>query len=463
MKKRLVALLLMIVIFSVTVLTSCDAVLGAVDGLFGNQDSEQNGDQNGDQNEDQSGDQNGAQNDDQDPGYSDALALINVPERFKKAYTIDREKLELAASKATAKLKDFAKKNGIGFIKTCSEDYLYPSSANNNWTCGMYTGSYLMAYQITGDKFFADVVNEHVKSYVEREAKKVGMDDHDVGFVFVPSCVGAYKVLGSETAKDAAARAVEYYYGTGYSQEGKFIIRAHSWNDLGGYRTMIDSLMNASLFLWAGKELGNENYTQAGLDHNLTTVDLIVRDDGSTYHHYQFDPVTSKPLYGLTWQGYSDESCWSRGHSWGIYGFSIAFSYTKNVYIKDAQRAAVYYMLNHLPEDLIPYWDYTFRSGSEPRDSSAAAIAVCGMLDMASQLPENSAQRLVYESAAAQIMEAIIDKCTTDIGVEYDGLIHSVTHGKPQNLAVGECAPYADYFYLEALARYLKHDFIRPW
>jgi hypothetical protein len=82
---------------------------------------------------------------------------------------------------------------------------------------------------------------------------------------------------------------------------------------------------------------------------------------------------------------------------------------------------------------------------------------------MASQLPENSAQRLVYESAAAQIMEAVIDKCTTDIGVEYDGLIHSVTHGKPQNLAVGECAPYADYFYLEALARFLKHDFIRPW
>ena len=60
-------------------------------------------------------------------------------------------------------------------------------------------------------------------------------------------------------------------------------------------------------------------------------------------------------------------------------------------------------------------------------------------------------------------MEALIDNCTSDIGIEYDGLIHSVTHGKPQNLAVGECAPYADYFYLEALARFLKADFIRPW
>lgn len=404
---------------------------------------------------------------DEDMGVSDDyladLAKINVPERFKQAYTIDRAKLENAANAAVTKLKSFAEKNGIGFLGTSSTDYKYTSSANNNWVCGMYTGSYLMAYQITGDTWFSDVVESHVESFVEREANRVGMDDHDVGFAFVPSCVGAYKVLGLESARDAAKRAVDYYYSTGYSQEGKFIIRSHKWNAPGGYRTMIDSLMNATLLFWAGKTYGVEDYFYAGYDHNLTSVDLIVRDDGSTYHHYQFDTETSKPLYGLTWQGYSDDSCWSRGQSWGIYGFSIAYSYTKDSRIRNAQRDVTYYMLNHLPDDLIPYWDYTFTSGEEPRDSSAAAIAVCGMLDMASMLPHGSAQRTVYESAAAQIMEALIDKCTTDIGVEYDGLIHSITHGKPQNLAVGECAPYADYFYLEALARFLKHDFVRPW
>ena len=328
----------------------------------------------------------------------------------------------------------------------------------------MYTGSYLMAYQLTGDTWFGDVVNTHVESYIAREAGKVGMDDHDVGFVFMPSCVGAYKVLGNESARDAAIRAVEYYYNTSYSKEGKFIIRSHkSWDKGSGCRTMIDSLMNASLFFWAGQSLQNEAYFNAGYDHNLTSVDLIIRPDSSTYHHYQFDPATAKPMYGLTWQGYSDESCWARGHSWGVYGFSIAYSYTKDARLMNAQRDLTYYMLRHLPGDLIPYWDYTFTSGDEPRDSSAAAIAVCGMLDMAEMLPEGSAQRLVYESAAAQIMEALIDKCTTDIGVEYDGLIHSVTHAKPQGTAISECAPYADYFYLEALARFLKKDFIRPW
>ncbi|MBO5009710.1 MAG: glycoside hydrolase family 88 protein [Clostridia bacterium] len=460
MKERILAFVLMTVICFSTMLTSCDFVLD----LFEQEEESENGNDTPDGGEEDGGAGDGDPGLNPDPErYEAELAAINVPVRFKEAYTIDRAKLEGAAAAATEKLKAFGTKHGMGFVTTSSTDYKYGESKNNNWVCGMYTGSYLMAYQITGDNWFKDVVTEHIDSFVEREANRVGMDDHDVGFAFVPSCVGAYKVLGLESAKAAAQRAVAYYYSTGYSQEGRFIIRSHKWNALGGYRTMIDSLMNASLFLWAGKEFDREEYTMAGYQHNLTSVRLIVRDDGSTYHHYQFDPETSKPLYGLTWQGLSDESCWSRGQSWGVYGFSIAYSYASDSIIRNAQRDVTYYMLNHLPDDLIPYWDYTFTSGDEPRDSSAAAIAVCGMLDMASMLPEGSAQRTVYESAAAQIMEALIDKCTTDIGVEYDGLIHSVTHGKPQNLAIEECAPYADYFYLEALARFLKQDFIRPW
>lgn len=481
MKRRIVALFLLLVICILTLLTSCNWCT-----MFDGENSDNRNDvqnenpnvnENGNQSEDDGdkGDQSedDVDNDDQsnntgnvDPGddYQADLAKINVPERFKQVYTIDRVKLEQAAEAATEKLKAFANENGTGFLGVSSKNYKYNSSKNNNWVCGMYTGSYLMAYQLTGDTWFSDVVNSHIESYIEREAGKIGMDDHDVGFVFMPSCIGAYKVLGNESARDAAIRAVEYYYNTSYSKEGKFIIRAHkNWSKGSGCRTMIDSLMNASLFFWAGSNLDNSDYFNAGYDHNLTSIDLLIRDDASTYHHYQFDSATSKPLYGLTWQGYSNESCWARGHSWGIYGFSIAYSYTKDDRIMNVQRDLTYYMLNHLPDDLIPYWDYTFISGNEPRDSSAAAIAVCGMLDMAAALPEGSAQRTVYESAAAQIMEALIDKCTTDIGVEYDGLIHSVTHAKPQGTAISECAPYADYFYLEALARFLKKDFIRPW
>ena len=264
---------------------------------------------------------------DKEPTTPDApVTSADVPERFKVAYTIDRAKLEAAAAAATEKLLALYEQGGNSFPATCSKDYQYTFGANNNWTAGMYTGTYLMAYQLTGDERFADIVNDHIETFVYRVDNRVGMDDHDVGFAFVPSCVGAYKVLGSETAKDAAIRAVADYYGTGYSQDGEFIIRAHNWSGKDGYRTMIDSMMNASLFFWAGEYTHMLKYTNAATNHSLTSVDLLVRDDGSTFHHYQFDPDTSEPLYGLTWQGYADESCWARGQSWGVYGFSIAYS-----------------------------------------------------------------------------------------------------------------------------------------
>ena len=455
MKKRIIALLLLLLMGCQLMLTSCTAdFFGVFQSNNGKSEEEEN-----------KGDNSSNQTPPADLNADISLAEIDVPERFKQAYTIDRAKLERAAADATEKLLLMYAESGGKFPNTSSTNYQYVYGENNNWTCGMYTGSYLMAYQLTGDQRFANIVEEQIASYVYRAENRVGMDDHDVGFAFMPSCIGAYKILGSETAKNAALNAIGYYYDTSYSYKGKFIIRSHkSWNSGSGCRTMIDSLMNASFFFWTGEHLDNDDYFNAGLNHCLTTVDLIVRDDGSTYHHYQFDPKTAKPLYGVTWQGYADESCWARGHSWGVYGFSIAYSYTQNAKIFEAQRDVTYYMLNHLPEDLIPYWDYTFTNGSdEPLDTSAAAIAVCGMLDMAKMLPEGSAQRIVYESAAAQIMEVLIDRYTGDIGVAYDGLLNTVTHAKPQGIAIEECAPYADYFYLEALARYLDADFIRPW
>ena len=66
-------------------------------------------------------------------------------------------------------------------------------------------------------------------------------------------------------------------------------------------------------------------------------------------------------------------------------------------------------------------------------------------------------------AAAAQLIESVIDKYTGDIGAEYDGLIHHVTHAKPQGQGFDECAVYGDFFYIEALARYLNPDFKKYW
>lgn len=390
---------------------------------------------------------------------------LNNSSRFSDRYEISRNKLINAAEAACNKLENNIRKNGIGFPDVCSKNYRYVYGENDNWECGMYTGCIWLAYEITGDKFFRDIAEKQLASFKRRIDEKIGMDDHDVGFVYSPSCVAAYKLTGNEQARQYALDAVKYFYEHSYSKEGKFIIRLHKmWNEGAGCRTMMDSLMNAPLLFWAAKETGNEEYYNAAVEHNKTTMKYLVRDDASTFHHYQFDPQTAKPVKGLTFQGYSDDSCWSRGHSWGVYGFPIAYTYCKDEELIKTHKAVTYYMLNTLPNDNITYWDYVFTQGSdEPRDSSAGAISVCGMLEMSKHIPDDVEDKNIFTNASAQMMDALIDKCTGEKEYEYDGLICHVTHAKPFGFAIDECAVYGDYFYMEALARYLNPNRKMYW
>ena len=392
--------------------------------------------------------------------------ILERPERFAKPHVIPREKLEAAAKAACDKLEKFAKSHDVlKFPDTRSKDFKYDLRDDIEWwESGMYTGRYLLAYELTGNEYFREVVKAQLPTFRDRLEKRIGVNCHDVGFIYVPSCVAAWKVLGDEEARKTALDALEYYHSTSYSKEGKFIIRSFKgWASGGGCRTMMDSMMNVPFFFWGALETGNAELTKDGRDHTKTTETYLIREDGSSFHHYQFDPETAGPVKGITLQGNSDDSCWSRGHSWGVYGFPVAYSYCKEDFQREVHKDITYFMLNHLPDDMIPYWDYDFVSGDHPRDTSAGAIAVCGMLEMCKYLPDDAEQKPIFESAAAQMLEAIIDGYTGDIGVEYDGLIHHVTHAKPQGQGIDECAVYGDYFYLEALTRYLKLDWKRYW
>lgn len=393
---------------------------------------------------------------------------LNNPEKYASVPKISREKLIKAAEKATDKLEELSKKYGVAFPATRSIEYKYQCAENKNWEAGMYTGCYWRAYQITGNKYFREVAESHLPTYEHRYINRISMDDHDVGFVFIPSCIAAYKLTGNEWARELAIKVADYYYRMSYSAEGKFLIRSYRmWQGgvYAGYRTMMDSLMNAPLLFWATEETGDPKYAAAALNHERTTERYLIREDGSSFHHYQFDTATSHPVNGVTLQGYSDDSCWSRGHSWGVYGFPMAYNHIKASFLPAVHKDISYFMLNHLPEDNIPYWDYNFTSGDESRDASAAVISACGMLEMAKNLPDSAEQKTVFESASAQLVEATIDRCTTPLTVNnYDGLIHHVTHAKPQGQGIDQCAVYGDYFYLEALERYLNpNGFVNFW
>ena len=397
----------------------------------------------------------------------DSKIILNGAERFQKEFTLDKAKLVHAVEVAADKLEARYKAHGTQIPYSSTENFKYHDfGINKDWTAGLYSGCFWLAYELTGNDFFKKAAEAQLETFQERFDTKTAIDDHDVGFVFSPSAVAAYKLTGSEKARKLALDATEYFYTHSYSKEGKFIIRSwKTWDKGTGCRTMMDSLMNAPILFWATKETGDTKYAEAAIDHVKTTNNLLIRADASSCHHYQFDPKTAAPVGQVTWQGNRDESCWSRGHSWGIYGFPIAYAYAKEAlgFIPDLHRDITYYMLNHLPEDLIPYWDYDFISGDEPRDSSAAAIAVCGMNEMVKALPDSAEQKKLFANASAMMLDSLIDNYANDIGTEYEGLVHHVTHAKPQGRGINECAAYGDYFYLEALLRFMKPDFKMYW
>lgn len=391
-------------------------------------------------------------------------AYTTVPERFMKPYELPAEKIDCAIEAALAKLEQNLPRWELGFVANDVNHRKYREIRNCNWEHGMNTGIYWLAYELSGNEKFRQVAERMLPSYRTRLEEKIGMDDHDVGFAFSPSCVAAYRMFGDEEIKKLLLETVDYYYNTGYSQKGGFVLRYWPGQDTeGGCRTMMDTEMNAPFLFWAGQETGKQEYTDAAISQNKITAEYLIRDDGSSYHHYQFEPGTHKPVRGVTWQGRADESCWSRGHAWGVYGFPIAYAYTKDPYFADIHKDVTYYLLNKLPEDLIPYWDFDFTSGDEPRDSSVNAISICGMLEMIKYLPDDAPEKAIYQSAAAQMMEALIDKCTGTDCYEHDGLICHVTGGVPQNECIDSITVYGDYFYLEALMRYKNPDWKMYW
>lgn len=385
------------------------------------------------------------------------------PERFAAPHPIAPEKIDRAIEKALEKIEKNIKAWGDGFVGTYTTGYKYPIGENNNWVCGMHTGLYLLAWELSGKQIFLDAAKAHLETYKKRLDEKIALWDHDVGFVYTPACVAAYRVTGEKKYREWALEAANHLYDAGFAKKGGFILRGFNWPGEGGCRTMMDTLMNAPLLFWSAEQTGNKEHYDAAMSQEKITERLLIREDASSFHHYQFEPDTFAPRCGVTWQGHSDDSCWSRGHSWGVYGFPIAYDYCKEDWLIGLHKDIVYFMLNHLPDDMVPYWDYDFMEGDHPRDTSASTVAVCGLMEMCRHLPDDAEQKAVFESAAGQLLDAVIDGYTGDIGTEYEGLIHHVTAGVPQNIGIDECAIYGDYFYLEALMRCKNPDWVRYW
>jgi len=343
------------------------------------------------------------------------------------------------------------------FMTPCTKDFKYGKiPENRDWICGMQTGVQWYAYYLTGEKKFRDAAEKKLDSFYWRLTQPT-MNTHDVGFLFSPSCIAAYKLCGNEKAREAAIKAAELLMHYRFMERDGFIMR-------GGYRIIVDTMLNIPLLFWAAEETGNEKFKEAAISHYRLTEKYLIRKDNSTYHHFEINEETGEPIRGVTLQGNGDESCWSRGHSWTVYGYPLAYSYTKNSDTVDAFRRVGGHFLKNIPTDGIPYWDFDFKEGDDaPRDASAGAISVCGFDEALKLMPLTEDEKALYESAKDYLMHALVTKCINYTNEDAEGIIFNVTHALPQGQGINECGVYGDFFMMEALARYKNKDFIRFW
>lgn len=375
---------------------------------------------------------------------------------------MDKKKLQRATARAVSVLRENLGNFTYKFPGSNSEHMFYPATENTEWTTGFCTGTYWLAYELSGEESFRTSAEIQVESFYNRIKQKTDVDHHDMGFLYTPSCVAAYQLTGNQQAKEAAILAADQLISR-FQEKGEFL---QAWGVLGAednYRLIIDCLLNLPLLYWASLVTGDEKYRDIAIRHTRTSIRNLVREDNSTYHTYFFNPRTGEPLRGVTAQGYRDDSAWARGQAWGIYGTALAWRYTKNeVCIKLFRKVTDFY-LRHLPEDMVPYWDLQFSEGSsEPRDSSAAAAAVCGILEMCSNGGLEKEEQSFYRNEAQRMLESLIDKYAVTSSQEANGLLRHGVYAKssPYNSVsdrgVDECNLWGDYFYLEALTRNMK-------
>lgn len=336
---------------------------------------------------------------------------------------------------------------------------IYPACDNNQWTCGFWPGEVWLSYEHTKDDAFQSAAMQLVASFAKRIDEKIEVDHHDMGFLYSPSCVAAYKLTGSTLGRTAAIKAADQLISR-FQPAGKFLQAWGAMNEAGNHRYIIDCLLNLPLLYWASAETGDEKYAEIAHAHTTTCLAHSFREDGSTYHTFFMNP-DGTPSHGATCQGYKDDSDWARGQAWGIYGSVLSYRYTKNPEYLDTFRRALRFYLTRLPEDMIPYWDMIFTTGSnEPRDSSSAAIVACGLLEAAKYLPQAEGQTCTV--LARQMMASLVEHYATRTPVPGAGQLLHGTYSKksPYNTCtpegVDECVSWGDYFYMEALTRMTK-------
>ncbi|WP_438481770.1 glycoside hydrolase family 88 protein [Oleiharenicola lentus] len=369
-----------------------------------------------------------------------------------------------AAEKPLATLVDeqfaFAAKQYTGLIARMSDDpALQPRNFVNGkvtmsnlewWTSGFFPGALWLVFEHTRDPQMKVAAE---KFTARMEPIKNFYGHHDVGFMMYCSYGQGQRLAPNAAYRDIliqSARSLSKRY-----LPGAGVIK--SWDDQAKWPNpvIIDNMMNLELLWYAADQTGEKTFREIAFRHADQTLAHHFRADHSSFHVVDYDPATGRALRKETHQGFADSSAWARGQAWGLYGFTDMYYLSKEPrYLEQACKIADF-IANHprLPADGIPYWDFDATNIPDAlRDASAGAIISSALFRLSSLVTGERAQR--YRALAEKQLRALSSHAYR-AGLDENGnflLMHSVGN-MPIKSEIDVPIVYADYYFLEALAR----------
>lgn len=324
-----------------------------------------------------------------------------------------------------------------------------------NWTQSFFVGMALWVYIDTDDKKFLEWAEQFKEEYTNKVIETPLETMHDVGFLYSPYAVMLYNITKKEEYRNIAIKAADAL-AMRYEPKGGYIrawgrmdykipdyvdlelAKDHFFTESKGL-AIIDCMMNLPLLFWASEVTGHPYYSRIAQMHADTTIKYFIRDDYSVRHAFRFSEETGQPLGEANYCGFSNGSHWARGTAWAIYGFAIAYNYTKKTEYLDVAMAILDKFMAEC-DDNIPLWDFKLPDSEEKTiDTSAAAITICGILEIEKHKTNNKLKN--YKEVLRENLKMYID---------YNGDVMGVL--KEQN---GQhiYASYGDYYLIESIAK----------
>jgi uncharacterized protein YyaL (SSP411 family) len=319
---------------------------------------------------------------------------------------------------------------------------------SRDWTSGFFAGVLWFLYDYTRDTTWLKEA-EKFTSAIEQE--QWNGKTHDMGFKLYCSVGNAFRLTGDSVYKNIIVQGARTLSTRFKPAAG--IIR--SWDhsrDKWDCPVIIDNLMNLELLFEATRLTGDSTFYKIAVSHALTTMKNHYRSDYSSYHVLDYDTITGEVTKKNTHQGYANESAWSRGQAWGLYGYTLCYRETRDpAFLHHAEKIANF-ILSHpnLPGDLVPYWDFDAPAvPDEPRDASAAAVMASALFELSTF----SANGIKFKEIADKILENLSTRYLSPAGENRGFILLHSTGSKPSNSEVDVPLIYADYYFLEAALR----------